>query len=74
MILQVTFTVLTVAVNLVARLGSNYLPPGAAELLTPGQTKDAVLGSKWVMINEEMMLCTTWLVKTCLLMTYHKLT
>jgi hypothetical protein len=71
---QLSFTVLSAAVNIVALNGNNYLPTGEAELLTPDEVKTAIFGSKMTLLNEEMMLITTWLVKACLLIMYNKLT
>jgi hypothetical protein len=58
----------------VANNGSNYLPPGAAELLTPDEVVSAIYGSKMNMVLEEFTLFTTWQVKACLLLLYGRLT
>jgi hypothetical protein len=72
--LQLTFTGVIVTTNEVANNGSNYLPPGAAELLTPEEVVSAIYGSKMTLILEEFTLATTWLVKACMLLMYSRLT
>ncbi|KAL9046190.1 MAG: hypothetical protein Q9214_000910 [Letrouitia sp. 1 TL-2023] len=70
----ITFTGVVVSANQVAQNLSNYLPPGVAETFTPEETDNAIYGSKFVMILEEFMLTTTWLVKACLLILYNHMT
>lgn len=69
-----TFTGDVISVNQVAINGSNYLPPGKAEKLSPDEIKAAVWGSKMTVALEEFQLTTTWLVKACLLILYSRLT
>ncbi len=45
-----------------------------AETFTPDQRNNAIYGSKMVMVLEECMLTTTWLIKACLLLMYSQLT
>ncbi len=71
---QITYTGVIVSTNEVATNGSNYLPPGAAELLTPEEIVSAVYGSKMTLVLEEFMLWTLWLVKACMLILYARLT
>ncbi|KAL8993564.1 MAG: hypothetical protein Q9188_007298, partial [Gyalolechia gomerana] len=59
MIVKVTFTGVIVSVNQVSHNLSNYLPAGAAEKFTPEEKKNAIFGSKFVMILEEFMLANT---------------
>ncbi|KAI4213292.1 MAG: hypothetical protein LQ351_004033 [Letrouitia transgressa] len=70
----ITFTGVVVSANQVAQNLSNYLPPGVAETFTPEEKDNAIYGSKFVMILEEFMLTTTWLVKACLLILYNHMT
>jgi hypothetical protein len=69
-----TFTGAVVSTMQVANNGSNYLPPGAAALLTPDQVVSAIYGSKMTLVLEEFTLFTTWQVKACLLLFYNRLT
>lgn len=62
------------ATNQVSQNLSNYLPPGAAEKFTPDERNNAIYGSKMVLVLEECMLTTTWLIKACLLLMYYELT
>lgn len=72
--LQFTFTGVIVTTNQVATNGSNYLPPGAAELLTEPEIVSAIWGSKMTFVLEEFTLSTTWLIKACMLLMYGRLT
>jgi hypothetical protein len=74
MLIAITFTGTTVCVNETAVNGSNYLPPGVAETLTPEQVDMAIWGSKMTFALEEFTLATIWGVKACLLMLYSRLT
>lgn len=69
-----TFTGVIVSTNQVATNGSNYLPPGAAELLTEPEIVSAIWGSKMTFVLEEFTLSTTWLIKACMLLMYGRLT
>ena len=69
---QITFAGLIVTTNIVAKYGSNYLPPGVAEELTPLERKNVIYGSKMTIVLEECTLCTLWLVKACMLLLYHR--
>jgi hypothetical protein len=73
-LLQLTFTGVIVSTMQVATNGSNYLPPGAAELLTEPEIVSAIWGSKMTLILEEFTLTTTWLIKACMLLMYSRLT
>jgi hypothetical protein len=73
--LQVSYTVLTVAINIVSKSSSNLLPPDTnVATLTPQDIKDRVYGSKMVLVVEQMQCITIWLVKACLLLMYNRLT
>ena len=71
---QFTFTGAVVSTMQVANSGSNYLPDGAAELLTPEEIVSAIYGSKMTLVLEEFTLFTTWQIKACLLLFYSQLT
>ena len=68
------FTMVVVGLNITSSNLANYLPPGEYETLTPDEIKNAVYGSKWVMITEEFQLATLWLTKVCLLILYLQMT
>lgn len=38
------------------------------------EIEDRVYGSKLVLVIEQMQICTIWLVKTCLLIMYNRMT
>lgn len=71
---KLTFTGAVVSTMQVANNGSNYLPPGAAEELTPDEVVSAIYGSKMTLVLEEFTLFTTWQIKACLLLMYSRLT
>ncbi|KAH9209079.1 hypothetical protein DL95DRAFT_344790 [Leptodontidium sp. 2 PMI_412] len=73
-LVTLTFTGVIVSTNQVANNGSNYLPPGEAELLTEPEIVSAIWGSKMTFVLEEFTLSTTWLIKGCLLLLYGRLT
>ena len=71
---QVFYTGFVVAVNEVAKNGSNYMDPEVAAALSPDEVATAVYGSKMVLAMELCTLTTVWLVKACLLFLYYRLT
>ncbi len=74
MLIEFTFTGAVESAMKVANSGSNYLPDGAAVLLTPEEVASAVYGSKMNVALEEFTLFTTWQVKACVLLFYSRLT
>ena len=68
------YTGVVVASNEVAVNGSNYIPEGEELTWTPEQFRQAEWGSKMLMALEEFMMGTLWLVKTCLLILYYRMT
>lgn len=71
---QLTFTGVVVSSNEVAILGSNYATDSEIAGWNTQQKADAVVGSKMLIVLEECMLATVWLVKACLLILYARLT
>ncbi|ORY60269.1 uncharacterized protein BCR38DRAFT_375428 [Pseudomassariella vexata] len=71
---SVTFTAVIVAINEVARNGSNYMSPEAAAALTIEQVAQAIYGSKMTLVLEICTLTTLWSIKGCLLILYYRLT
>lgn len=69
-----TFTGVVVSSNEVAILGSNYATDSEIAGWNTQQKADAVVGSKMLIVLEECMLATVWLVKACLLILYARLT
>ncbi|KAH8815546.1 hypothetical protein F5884DRAFT_181938 [Xylogone sp. PMI_703] len=69
-----TYTGVIVSTIQVANNGSNYLPPGVAETLTPPEIRSAIWGSKMTLVLEEFTLTTIWLLKGCVLLMYSRLT
>ncbi|EFX06368.1 decarboxylase [Grosmannia clavigera kw1407] len=71
---MVTDTILMACINLVATTSSNLINPNDTTPLTPQNIRERVRGSKFVLVVEEMQILTTWTVKLCLLILYHRLT
>jgi len=70
-----TYTTLVVCMNMVVDKNSNLLPPGFdISTLTPADIAERQLGSKLVLVVEEMQICTIWILKACLIIMYYRLT
>ncbi|OGM50726.1 hypothetical protein ABOM_000539, partial [Aspergillus bombycis] len=69
-----TFTGVVVCVNETAQHGSNYIPLDKALSLTEEEHEDAIYGSKMTFVLEHFTLVSLWLVKSCLLIIYNRLT
>lgn len=72
--IQITDTVLVAAMNVVSRTNSNLIDPNQPITLTPDVISERVLGSKMVLLVEQMQIVTIWTVKACLLIMYGRLT
>lgn len=71
---QMTYTVLIVSINIVSDTASNLIDPDDHVVLTPESLRERRFGSKMVLIVEQMQISTVWIVKTCLLIMYYRLT
>jgi hypothetical protein len=70
-----TDTVLTVIMHKIVVTNSNLIPPGDdVASYTEEEIQSRVLGSKLVLVSEQMQLVTIWLVKACLLIMYNRMT
>ncbi|KAI1158581.1 hypothetical protein F5B18DRAFT_665087 [Nemania serpens] len=67
-------TALMVSINVASNKNTNLIDPDHVPLLTPEEIADRVLGSKLTMVTEQSQILVTWLVKTCLLIMYNRLT
>lgn len=54
--------------------GSNYADDSDIATWTPHEKADARIGSIMLIVLEECMINTVWLVKACLLLLYARLT
>lgn len=69
------FCMMTLGLITVGRLGTNEIPLGTpVSEIGPPSIADRVLGSKWVIITEQMWLGTVWGCKACLLLLYNNMT
>ncbi|KAG8424963.1 hypothetical protein J3458_001710 [Metarhizium acridum] len=71
---MMTYTVLIVSINIVSDTASNLIDPNDHVVLTPESVRERRFGSKMVLIVEQMQISTVWIVKTCLLIMYYRLT
>ena len=59
----------------VVTTSSNLIPPGEdVSEYSRSEIDTRVLGSKFVMVAEQMQIATIWLVKACLLIMYFRMT
>jgi hypothetical protein len=69
-----TYTVVIVGINIVSNTASNLIDPSEHVMLTPEELRRRRFGSKMVLVVEQMQITTVWLVKTCFLIMYYRLT
>ncbi|KAH6892869.1 hypothetical protein B0T10DRAFT_481057 [Thelonectria olida] len=74
MFAMVTDTVLMIGMVAISRTSSNLIDPKDNTELTPENIKERVIGSKWVLVVEQMQIITIWTLKICLLLLYNRLT
>lgn len=54
---------------------SNLIPPGEdVSQYSQREIDDRIFGSKLVLVVEQMQILTIWLIKTCLLIMYNRMT
>jgi hypothetical protein len=59
----------------VVKTNSNLLEPGSdVSKYSQAEIDNRIYGSKLVLVVEQMQILTTWLVKTCLLIMYNRMT
>ncbi|KAF1966382.1 hypothetical protein BU23DRAFT_663298 [Bimuria novae-zelandiae CBS 107.79] len=71
----VTMTTLMAAMHAVVHSSSNLIAPGeAVSGFSQREIEQRILGSKLVLVVEQMQCCTIWIVKACLLLMYKRMT
>lgn len=63
-----------VGMSIISNTSSNLINPADKNELTPENIKERVLGSKMVLVVEQMQIITIWTMKYCLLLMYNRLT
>jgi hypothetical protein len=59
----------------VTKTSSNLIPPGDdVSTYSQAERNTRIFGSKLVLVVEQMQLVTIWLVKSCLLIMYNRMT
>lgn len=72
--IQACDAVLIACINIVSHTSSNLIDPTQAVDLTPDEIDKRRLGSKLILVVEQLQCTVTWLVKCCLLLMYNRLT
>ncbi|KAH7121358.1 hypothetical protein EDB81DRAFT_847494 [Dactylonectria macrodidyma] len=67
-------TILMIGMNIISHTSSNLIDPEDTTELTPENIQERILGSKWVLVVEQMQCITIWTTKACLLLMYNRLT
>ncbi|PYH41081.1 uncharacterized protein BP01DRAFT_408423 [Aspergillus saccharolyticus JOP 1030-1] len=70
----ILYILLTVFLILVAHHGTNEIPMDQIDSIDPATVPDRILGSKMVIVVEQMWLGTIWGCKACLLLLYSTMT
>lgn len=61
--------------SLIVKTSSNLIPPeDDVSRYSPEEIRSRIYGSKLVLVVEQMQLLTIWLIKTCLLIMYNRMT
>ncbi|KAH8891079.1 hypothetical protein GQ53DRAFT_842004 [Thozetella sp. PMI_491] len=69
------YTVLIVCLNVISQGGgSNLYPPEMEGTFTPDEIEDRIYGSKIVVVSEQFMLNVIYVIKSCMLIMYTRLT
>jgi len=72
---KATDTVLISIMIRVVKTSSNLLEPGSdVSKYSQAEIDQRIFGSKLVLVVEQMQIATTWLVKSCLLIMYNRMT
>jgi hypothetical protein len=75
MLAMVTDTVTMSVMHVVSTTSSNLIEPGVdVSTFSQNEIDHRVLGSKLVLVVEQMQCITVWLVKACLLLLYRRMT
>lgn len=70
-----TMTVVMATMHVIVKTSSNLIAPGEdVSKFTQQDIDSRILGSKLVLVTEQMQLATIWLVKACLLLMYSRMT
>ncbi|KAK7421157.1 hypothetical protein QQZ08_010087 [Neonectria magnoliae] len=71
---MISDTVLMVGMSIISHTSSNLIDPDDDTELTPSNIRERIVGSKWVLVVEQMQIITIWTTKSCLLLMYNRLT
>lgn len=74
LVAMITDTVLMAGMSIISHTDSNLINPNEETNLTEENIKERILGSKMVLVVEQMQLLTIWTMKICLLLMYNRLT
>ncbi|PVI01411.1 hypothetical protein DM02DRAFT_349108 [Periconia macrospinosa] len=72
---MITLTILMAVMHIVVHTDSNLIAPGEdISHFTQKEIDNRIYGSKLVLVVEQMQIITIWLVKSCLLLMYWRMT
>ena len=72
---QATDTVLIAVMQAISKTNSNLIPPGDdISNYSAAEIRSRIYGSKLVLVVEQMQILTIWLIKSCLLIMYNRMT
>jgi hypothetical protein len=64
-----------VCMHFIITTSSNLIAPiDDVTKFSPEEIRDRVFGSKLVLVVEQMQIVTVWLIKSCLLLLYNRMT
>ncbi|KAF2468051.1 uncharacterized protein BDR25DRAFT_57167 [Lindgomyces ingoldianus] len=70
-----TDTILMAIMHIIIHTSSNLIAPGEdVSHFSSQDISERIYGSKLVLVSEQMQILTVWLVKTCLLIMYNRMT
>lgn len=70
-----TDTVLIAVMQAISKTNSNLIPPGDdISNYSAAEIRSRIYGSKLVLVVEQMQILTIWLIKSCLLIMYNRMT
>lgn len=70
-----TDTVLIAVMQAITKTNSNLIPPGDdISNYSAAEIRSRIYGSKLVLVVEQMQILTIWLIKSCLLIMYNRMT
>lgn len=75
LLVTVAYTCLIIAINKETHYNSNLIAPGVdVDSFSQQEIQSRIIGSKLVVVVEQLQCVTVWLIKGCLLILYYRVT